>query len=377
MHDQAAEALSGLRWLSAEMLYQPPPSSGPARLIYEQALHSRLDELSRCEQSGVLLLVDHPRSAEALHEALWRRPTLRAALVVVNPQPIPKRDLDTPRRCHWPEPARWRLYDMTDRWARLRAALGFAAELRIPYLLLPSWDSVWGRGLLAHLERTCLAHAQAGRPAAVSPHTPWQHSPTRGAGVSAAIVRATVAAFNRQGRWLKQLAQGKAQALWGKMSLIPWQAAALLCEKADWRVWEDDRELDAVLQAEGYPVRAVVIEKPALYRQALSVFTEDDLLRLIERHLHYTLDIPDSLARGATLLSAPLSPGSLLWERRHDPRWQQAIRTSERLLAQAQARIRQRLEQYGCSWVDWGRYRLVAQPGQPFVQVWKSSAIAL
>ena len=377
MTDQAAEALSGLRWLSAEMLFQPPPSSGPARRVYEQALHSRLDELSRYEQSGVLLLADHPRSAEALHAALWRRPSLRAALIVVNPQPIPRDSLDTPRRCQWPEPARWRLYDMTDRWARLRSALSFAAQQQIPYLLLPAWDSVWGRGLLAHLERISIAYARAGRPAAVSPHTPWQHSPTRGAAIPPAIVRATVAAFNREGRWLRRLAQGQAQALWGKMSLIPWQAAALLHEKADWRVWEDDRELDSILQTEGYPVRAAVIMRAALYRQTLPVFTEEQLLRLIERHLHYTLDIPDSLARGATLLNAPLSCGSWLWEQRHDPRWQQAIRTSERLLSQAQARIRQRLERYGCSWVDWGRYRLVAQPGYPFVQVWKSNAMAL
>jgi len=377
LFDQAAEALSGLRWLSAEMLFKPPPSSGPARRVYEQALHSRLDELSRHEQSGVLLLADHARSASALHEALWRRPWLRAAVLVVNPQAIPREGLDTPRRCQWPDPTRWRLYDMTDRWARLRAALRFAAQQHIPYLLPPAWDAVWGRGLLAHLERISLSHAQDGRPAVVSPHTPWQHSPTRGAAVSPSIVRATVAAFNRDGRWLKRLAQGQAQALWGKMSLIPWQAAELLHEQADWRVWEDDRELDAVLQAAGYPVRAAVIERAALYRHALPVFTEDDLLGLIERHLHYTLDIPNSLARGATLLHAPLSPGGLLWARRHDPRWQQAIRTSERLLAQAQARIRQRLAQFGCSWVDWGRYRLVAQPGQPFVQVWKSDTTAL
>lgn len=367
-----AEILAGVHYLSAEMLYQARPSEPRARAVYDFALHSRLSELSRREQAGVLWLANSPESLASVDEILWQYPSLRSAALIVNPQPSPDPTPDMPYRCQWTSPQAWRLMDMSDRWVRLRAALHTQIQAGAAHLLLPAWDSVWGAGLLERLAHASQTGAVAGMPAVVSPHSFWQHSSVPSAPAPPEIVRATNAAFNRDGAWRRKLERGETQSLWGKMSLIPISAASLLLERADWRVWEDDRELDSVLVNAGYPVRALWIDDWRLYRQALPVFDEANLGRVLERHLHYTLDIPDCFAKGQTVLQHRLAWHDL--PLRHlDPRWRAAVRLSERLIAEAVARVQARLERFGCSWVDWGAYRLVAEVGNPFVQVWKSA----
>jgi hypothetical protein len=132
----------------------------------------------------------------------------------------------------------------------------------------------------------------------------------------------------------------------------------------DTDVWEDDLQIDTKLRRLGYGVRVLWESDPALYRQALPVFDRDGVRRVIERTLHYSLNIPG----GSSLLDAPLDGFGRL--QLLSPRFRRLNRELDILIQDCRDEIRVRLARYGCSWVDWGAYRYVMRVGDPAVQVW-------
>jgi hypothetical protein len=141
-------------------------------------------------------------------------------------------------------------------------------------------------------------------------------------------------------------------------------------------VWEDDLEIDRAIREAGYAVRATWIDNPTQYRQALPVFDRDGLRKVIERTLHYSLNIPATPPGSTSLLYRPLDPLGRL-HRAISPRFNRAVTLSEQLVAECSAEIAARLGRYGASWVDWGVYRYVVRVGDPLVQVWKSEQAML
>jgi hypothetical protein len=364
-----AEAFGGVAYLDAELMYRPRPEPGRARVVFDYALHSRLAGLGAGD--GVLFICNSAETVDSLAPIAALYPHLRAAAIIVNPALLKTEKLDTPYALEWESPASWRQYEMTDRWKRIQAALHIAGLVESPgYLVMPAHDAVWGKGLLVRLRRFSEQHTQGGLPAAVSPYTYHQHSPVPGASIPPEIIYTLNTAFGRDALLGWKIRLDRVQGFWGKMGMIPFGMCRAVWELVETFVWEDDLEIDRVIRELGYAVRAMYVRNPALYRQALPVFDHDGLRKVIERTLHYSLNIPGN----SSALTFPL--GALGHVRRLlNPHFARYNTLAEEIVKSCEAEIRARLARYGASWVDWGAYRYVMRPGDPVVQVWKHDSI--
>lgn len=362
---------SAPRFLSAEFMYRPRPTEPRARRVFDYALAARLSELSRYPDAAVLLICDREATAASLAHLPADYPRLAFSTAFANPPPLPPAPHDpygeTPARCGWPDPSAWRRYALTDRWARISYALAAVSALPADgRLIMPAHDAVWGAGLLERLAQLGDSHGQNGLPAAVSPATPYQHSAVPGAEAPAEIIAALNAAFAGLAPDLEGDAGAPFQAFWGKMGIIPFGLAAEILRRAETFVWEDDLEIDRVIREAGYGVFCQWIDDPALYRQVLPVFDRAGLKAVIERTLHYSLNIPGD----ASQLTRPLAAAELQ-RRQRDPQFALAYALAQAVIAECRAEIDARLARCGQSWVDWGAYRYVVRVGDPLVQVWR------
>jgi hypothetical protein len=361
-----AHALAGRRFVSAEFMHQPRPPAGRERVVFDYALRSRLAQLG--ERDAVLFICDSSATIDSLAAFQADYPRLTMPATITNPPLWNGAPSDTPRRLGWEAPAAWQRYQMTDRWARLDLALHVASLLDSPgYLILPAHDAVWGRGLLDRLARFSQQQARGGQPAAASPYTYHQHSPVPGADIPQEVIDLLNTAFGRDPLLRWKLQRGRMQGFWGKMGLLPFGLCGTVREHAETFVWEDDLEIDSTLRRLGYNTRALWVSDPAVYCQALPVFDEAGVRRVIERTLHYSLNIP---AAHASALTVPLG---MLGKLRQwiDPHFAQTNARAEALVADCMAAIHVRLEQFGASWIDWGAYRYVMRASDPAVEVWK------
>lgn len=359
------------RLISAEFMYKPRPTEPRARRVFDFTLDSRLSELSRCEDAVVLLICDSEATAASFADLATAYPKLVFETAIVNPQPVQASGRDayaeTPARCGWHDPAGWRRYEMTDRWARILYALEIARLINSPgYLIMPAHDAVWGDGLLDLLRDLSAQHAKNGLPAAVSPYSSLHHSPVPGLDIPDEIIDALNAAFSRDSSLPARLDSGDYQAFWGKMGIIPLGMCGEIARRVETMVWEDDLEIDRAIREAGYSAACRYVENPALYRQALPVFDRSGLRAVIERTLHYSLNIPGD----TSVLTQPLDEAGEA-RRQSDPGYARALALSEAVTAECQVAIAERLERFGESWVDWGAYRHAVHVGDPLVQVWK------
>lgn len=365
---EAARQFAGKRLVSAELMYKPRPVEPRARRVFDFTLDTRLRELSRYDGAAALLICKDAATVESLAHLPDQYPRLTFTTAITNPTPIDASDNDTPIRCGWDHADDWRQVDLTDRWTRIRFALDTAARMGADgWLIMPAHDAVWGRDLLAWLLRLSETHAKNEIPAAVSPYTPYQHSPVPGVSMNWRIIDALNAAFARDSTLRARLQAGAAQGFWGKMGMIPFAVCGDVLDHAEMRVWEDDLEIDRVLRARGYGVACEWMDDPRLYRQSPPVFDRAGLRAVIDRTLHYSLNVPGE----GSLLLRPLDE----WNRLHarlDPRFARAMALAEAVTAECRAEIAARLDRCGASWVDWGAYRYAARVGDPFVSVWRN-----
>ena len=364
----AAALLSGRRIVSAELMYRPRPPAGRERLVFDFAFRSRLAALAA--DDAVLLLCDSLSTLDSLIPLLSDFPVPLVLALIVNPAPAALSN-ETPRRCAWDDPDGWRRFQTTDRWARIDSALEVGALLggegmKAGMLALPAHDAVWRADLLPALRRFAGQHAKAGLPAAVSPYTPFQHSHVPGAAIPREIVDLMNVTLMRDPLLRGKIKGDRVQAFWGKMGLLPFGVCAALRRKVDRGAWEDDLEIDQALRALGYGVRCLWVDDPALYRQSPPVFDLDGLRRVVDRTLHYSLNVGPR----ASALSRPAAPMRRLAARRHPHFWRLGER-SEALIAECSAAMDARLTRFGASWVDWGAYRYVARVSEPYVEVWR------
>ncbi len=364
-------ALSGRRFIDAEFMYKPRPTPGRERLVFDAALRSRLDALSM--QDAVLLIGDSVATLDSLSEIEALYPHLTFTATLTNPTLWQGQTVETPRHLNWPEADRWRHYQQTDRWSRIDAALSAACLIKTPgYLIMPAHDAVWGRDLLPRLIRLSEHYAAGGLPAAVSPCTYYQLSAVPGAALPPEVIDLMNTAFGRDCLFGWKLRTDRVQAFWGKMAMLPFGMCGAILDRVDQQVWEDDLEIDRVIRALGYGVRCTWVREPTIYRQAPPVFDREGLCKVIERTLHYSLNIP-SARIGESLLNFPLGP---LGQVRAilNPKFRRYNALAEKLIAECNQTIAARLRQFGASWVDWGRYRYVMRVGDPAVEVWRQES---
>ncbi|MBZ0280077.1 MAG: hypothetical protein K8L97_05005 [Anaerolineae bacterium] len=361
--EQAIDQLKGSWLVNAEFMYRPRPTVTREQAVFDAALRSRLTEL---KGQAALFICDSSETAESLAVFEPQFPAVKMTAIITNPPLWESKTDDTPKRMNWD--GDWHRYQMTDRWARIDAALEIGTQIQgNGYLLMPAHDAVWGRGLLGRLARFSQHYAKNGLPAAVSPYTYYQHSTTTG--VPQDVIDLLNTAFGRDVLFGWKLRFDRVQAFWGKMGMIPFGVCATIRERAEKIAWEDDLEIDGVIRGAGYGVRAMWVRNPSIYRQLLPVFDREGVKRVIERTLHYSLNVPDD-SIGASSLNFPL--GTLGHLRRFiNPRFARYNTEAETLIAECCAVIANRLEQFGASWVDWGAYRHVIRVGDPVVEVWK------
>jgi hypothetical protein len=367
---QAALAAQGAHFVSVEMMYRPRPAFSPARDVFDACWRSRMNALSAGD--AVLLLVNTPSTLDSLQPLMRTSPHVVWIAAEVAPQPSQKSNAEGPRAWGWETPERWQQFRTTDRWARIRFALrtGLAVEDidSSCYLLMPAHDAVYGQRLLRVMEAAALRYATRQAPAAISPYTPWQHAPLAGIAISPEIITAMNATFARSGNMALRIARNQVQAFWGKMSMLPVSACELLLSEVSMTVWEDDKEIDRALRDCNLNARALYIADRTLYQQTPPVFTREDLRRVIERTIHYSLNIPHT-PLGASSLNRPLDFSGRLRAQLF-PRFRRGSRLADALIADVMREIEQRLAATGVSWVDWGDYRHVVRIGDPDVEVW-------
>lgn len=362
---EIANAVGDVRFLHAEFMYAPRPTTPLQRRVFGYCLNARLSALDA--RDAVVWIADSPATVTSLMPIAALFPHLRFAAVVCNPALYGGRTGDTPVRSEWETPEQWRRYATTDRWARLLCALELGQLLDGAggqgALLMPAWDAVYSAPLLDGL-------LQRSGGAAISPVTFYQHSAIPNTRCTPGIIHALNAAYYRDSRLMANGDTSSFQGLWGKMSLLPFQWCAPLRAQAEPQVWEDDRELSSVLAALGGVAAAWAVRDPHVYRLSPPLFTRADLKRALLRILHYSLDIPAPTAGGASFLTHAPDARIQAWIDRR-PRWAAAYALADALVAECVAETAARLAQFGCSWVDWGRFRCVARVGDPFVEVWR------
>ncbi|MBZ0289646.1 MAG: hypothetical protein K8I30_18635 [Anaerolineae bacterium] len=369
---EAAAVLKGARYVNAELMYQPRPVNPRERIVFDYTLTSRLKQLEA--QDAVLFICDERQTVESLEIFQVRFPHLRMVAAIANPPLWSGQTTNTPQLLKWESPENWQRYAITDRWARIDFALDVCGLLDTPgYLLMPAHDAVWGKGLLAYLEYTSQLYAKNGLHAAVSPYIYYQHYPVPGAHIPRYVIDLMNTAFGRDFWFPWKIRLERVQAFWGKMSMTPFAMCAAIRERVQKDVWEDDLEIDGAIRRLGFGMRCRWVSDPALYHQSPPVFDEAGLRKVIERTLHYSLNIP-SAEVGASTLNFPLDSLGRLW-RRVNPRFARNNAEAEALIDECNAVIRDRLVSHGASWVDWGAYRYVTLVGQAEVEVWKRGSI--
>jgi hypothetical protein len=336
--------------LAAEFIYKPRPLSKREAAVFDYTLRARLNALR--DDDTLLLLCDSAVALASLQPILADFPRLHTLSEIVNPQPRPIQN-DTPYACQWETPQQWQQMTMSDRWARIDAALRVASARRDGCLLMPALDAVYSRDLLMQLIVRAPASAISAQVQRAVPNvdTP-QH-----------IIDLHNAAFDRDA--LADICTG-GQGFWGKLGVIPFRLCEALRTNADHDTWEDDLEMDRVLTELGSPATCIPVDDPALYHLAPPVFDRPAVQRIIERHLHYSLKIP---GKSSALHSPPSSASRL--RAQHDAKYALALALADALIAACDAAMRQRVAQYGASWVDWGGYRYVTRVGDPAVEVWQ------
>jgi len=358
------DALADRRRIVVEMMYRPRLTASPAQIIFDYALRSRLRALDPATDA-VLISVNSPVTLDSLMPILGEFPALTIATQIVNPPLYSGISNTTPSACGWPTPDQWTRYQYSDRWARLAAA--FVLADRLPAhsaLIFPAHDAIWGNRLLDRLSAWSTRYARDGRSAAISPLSFYRQSAVPGASIPAAMIDLTNVAFNRDPLFAFRLRQGTMQGFWGKTGLIPVHVCTALRSVVDRTFLEDDSEIDRAIRVTGGISRAVWIRDPKMYRQALPIFTEADLRRVIERTLHYSLPAGNSY-----LLAAP--DRALRAVIALNPRYRRCWTRAARIIAEANAAIVARVDRYGASWFDWGAYRYVVRVGDPEAEVWR------
>ncbi len=363
-----------IRLLNAEFMYKPRPLAPRPRRVFDYALHSRLHALSQTPDAAVVYICNDDHTLASLRHLPSLFPKVRHLFTITRPaladKTITPADSRTPFECLWETPDQWQPVTMTDRWARIDAALTVASQLpNAGYLIMPAHDAIWGETLLADLIDLSAAHAVRGLPAAVSPYTPRQHSPVPGAAIPRIMIDLINIAFGRDDQIADHIRAGAYQSFWGKMGMIPFALCDEIRIHADHRIWEDDLEIDRVLRARGLGVVSTWIDQPTRYRQALPVFDRAGVRAVFDRTLHYALNIPAATPGEHSFLKRPLSE-ALQARRQNDRRFARALTLSEQLIDDCLDDLRLRIARYERSWVDWGNYRYVVRVGDPFIQVW-------
>jgi len=370
---EVAAVLTGRKFIDAEFMYKPCPTEGRARIVFDYTLHSRLSALTA--QDAALFICNSPETAASFSDFESQYPHVRMIATIANPATIVgARHVspvsDSPHRLNWESPDSWRQYATTDRWARIDAALHIASLIDSPgYLVMPAHDAVWGCDLLARLKQFSEKFARGGLPAAVSAYTYHQHSPVPGADIPQDIIDLLNTAFGRDTLFGWKMRMDQVQAFWGKMGMIPFGMCGVVRENSEKTIWEDDLEIDRVIRESGYGVRCMWVRDPKVYRQALPVFDRDGVRQVIERTLHYSLNIP-SQTIGESSLNFPLDTLGKI-RRLINPKFAKSNAQAEALIAECNAKISARLKECNASWVDWGAYRHVMRVGDPAVAVWK------
>jgi hypothetical protein len=365
---ETAAALQGRRFVSAEFMYKPRPVMGRERVIFDFTLRSRLSKLTT--HDAVLFICNSQETAESLSEFQSAYPDVLMVAATTNSPRFTGIPADTPHRLGWEQPVSWYRYAKTDRWARIDFALEAASKINSAgYLVMPAHDAVWGEKLLPWLVRLSERYTRNGQPAAVSPYTYYQHSEVTGANIPPEVVHLLNTAFSRDTLFPLKLRFDRLQAFWGKMGLLPFGVCGPLRERAAQYIWEDDLEIDRALRELGFGVRCAWAWNPDVYRQALPVLDRDGVRRVIERTLHYSLNIPSDTV-GSSSLNFPLGPLGHL-RAVISPRFRRYNPQAERLIAECTAEIWMRLKRFGASWVDWGNYRYVMRVGHAEVEVWQ------
>ena len=365
--DAVAEAYAGRRFLSAEFMYQPPPTDPRLRLVFDFGLRSRLSRLGA--EDAVLFICDSHETNDSLSPFTAKYRQVPILTIVANPQPDVCAEMQTPQQLEWT--GQWQRYDMTDRWRRITMAMEAARRINSNgYLIMPAHDAVWGDDLLARLVAFSHEQARGGQPAAVSPYTYFQHSPVPGAEIPSLVIDVYNTALGRDCGFAERIQRDQVQGFWGKMGLIPFAMCGPVIDSADKSTLEDDLELDRVIRTLGFSARALWIDDSAVYRQAPPIFDLDGARTAIERIMHYSLNVPATVVGGSTL-NFPLDAAGEL-KRQTDPTFAYHNEIAESLIAQSAEAIQARVERFGASWVDWGSYRYVVRPGDPSVEVWRS-----
>ncbi len=364
---EAAAHLWGCRVVDAEFMYRPRPASGAAQVVFDGALRSRLSDLTT--QDGVLWIADSAATLHSLTPFVDEFPDVRHAAALVTPSRWAGAAGDTPFALGWEQPAAWVRMATTDRWARIDFALAVGAALEGGWLALPAHDAVWGRGLLETLMRVALRHARGSGAAAVSPYAPHPHRQMAGAGIPQDVVDVLNAAFERDSLLRWRMWRDQMQGFWGKMALMPVAQCAAVRAHANQTILEDDLQIDRVLREQGFYARAWWAADTRLYRQVLPVFDRAGVRAVIERTLHYSLNIPGA-GVGGSFLNSPRD-AALRLRAQLSPRFGRACHEADALIAECSAEIAKRLQQHGASWVDWGAYRHVVRVGDPSVEVWR------
>ncbi|MCA0456308.1 MAG: hypothetical protein LCI00_20185 [Chloroflexi bacterium] len=361
-------AIGERHYVNAEFMYRPRPEGQRERIVFDYALRSRLAQLGK--EDAVVYICRDQATIDSLQPFAAEYPHVMMATIITNPTPYKRAAGNTPEQLKWDAPESWQRLQTTDRWARIDAALHLGSLLgHGGYLLMPAHDAVWGKGLLARLEQFSQQHARNSLPAAVSPYTYYQHSAVPDANIPPDIIHLLNTAFSRDTLFPWKIKRDEVQAFWGKMSMTPFGLCGVIRREAEQTLWEDDLDIDRIIRDAGYGVRCLWVNNPQLYRQALPVFDRDGVRKVIERTLHYSLHIPDERIGGSSL-NTPLDWLGCVRQvvmprfRRYNPQ-------SETLIETCANEIAERLQQYGASWVDWGRYRHVVRVGDPVVEVWQ------
>ncbi len=365
---ELAAAAIGRHYLSAEFMYRPRSEVQRERVVFDYALRSRLAALGK--QDAVVFISRDQATIDSLQSLTADFPQITMLAIIANPLPFKGKVNDTPARLGWDAPEQWQRLQTTDRWARIDTALHLGSLLdHDGYLLMPAHDAVWGSNLLPHLKRFSQQYARNGLPAAVSPYTYHQHSPVPDAHIPAEIIDLLNTTFSRDSLFPWKIWRDEVQAFWGKMSMTPFGLCGVIRREAEQTLWEDDLDIDRIIRDAGYGVRCWWVNDPQVYRQALPVFDREGVTKVIERTLHYSLHIPDERVGGSSL-NTPLD-----WLGRIRqlvmPRFRRYNPQAEGLIYQCAETIAERLQHYGASWVDWGRYRHVVRMRDPVVEVWE------
>ncbi len=354
------------RLLAAEFMYRPRPEEPRARAVFDYALNGRLNALD--SRDALLIIANSPETLDSLQPCLAPFANQFPIHSTISNPIIQPDSSDLPTQLEWDPPERWRRYNLTDRWCRILTAMDVAVKMDgFGWLVMPAHDAVYNSELLSKLIRFSETNPQHGLSAAVSPYTYYQHSAIHGLDIPEDVIDMVNIAFGRDSLFRWKIRFDKVQGFWGKMGMIPFGMCEPLRKIVDTDVWEDDLQIDTKLRRLGYGVHALWESDPNLYRQVLPVFDREGVRRVIERTLHYSLNIPGANI-GESTLNIPLDVFGQL--QKISARFRHLNHEVEMMIDSCNREIQARLQRYGCSWVDWGAYRYVMRVGDPAVQVW-------